>query len=247
MTDRQPSEVTNLDRYGDPVLRWSGHMISLRGRRGHSPVSSGHGPADGRARAGSARCGTMATFISPVGGTRKARNLASNPACTISVKLPGMDLTLDGTAVRVTEPTVLEQVASIYRDIGWQAEVTGDAFTAPYSAPSARATAVASLPVHFPHGRRFEHRRAEWRDTLAVRSLTTPRALLNVDVDVLLEANDAEFTVAPGLGRAFRGSVQGSGKHEVGERGRGQADADEPGDVETAESGPPGRCSANRE
>jgi hypothetical protein len=31
-------------------------------------------------------------------GTRKARNLASNPACTISVELPGMDLTLEGDA-----------------------------------------------------------------------------------------------------------------------------------------------------
>ncbi len=48
-----------------------------------------------------------------------------------------MDLTLDGKATRVTEPAILERVASIYRDIGWPAEVTGDAFTAPYSAPSA--------------------------------------------------------------------------------------------------------------
>jgi len=42
-------------------------------------------------------------------GTRKARNLAYNPACTISVKLPGIDLTLDGTATRVTEPAILER------------------------------------------------------------------------------------------------------------------------------------------
>jgi hypothetical protein len=48
-----------------------------------------------------------------------------------------MDLTLDGTAARVTDPPTLEQVASIYRDIGWPASVAGDAFTAPYSAPSA--------------------------------------------------------------------------------------------------------------
>ncbi len=54
-------------------------------------------------------------------GTRKARNLASNPARTISVKLAGMDLTLDGAAARVTEPAILERVASIYRDIGWPA------------------------------------------------------------------------------------------------------------------------------
>ena len=62
---------------------------------------------------------------------------ASNPACTISVKLPGMDLTLDGEAAAVTEPAILETVASIYRDIGWPAEVADDGFTAPFSAPSA--------------------------------------------------------------------------------------------------------------
>jgi len=48
-----------------------------------------------------------------------------------------MGLTLDGEAVRVTEPAILEQVACIYRGIGWPAEAAGDGFTAPYSAPSA--------------------------------------------------------------------------------------------------------------
>jgi hypothetical protein len=51
----------------------------------------------------------------------QGRNLALNPACTISVKLPGMDLTLDGTAMRVTEPAILERMAGIYRDIDWPA------------------------------------------------------------------------------------------------------------------------------
>jgi Pyridoxamine 5'-phosphate oxidase len=141
MTDRQPSEVTNLDRYGDPVLPWSrAHDLLASGPKG--PLAGfflGTVRPDGRPHA--AGIGAVwhdgDLYFTSGPGTRKARNLASNPACTISVKLPGMDLTLDGTAVRVTEPTVLEQVASIYRDIGWPAEVTGDAFTAPYSAPSA--------------------------------------------------------------------------------------------------------------
>jgi hypothetical protein len=64
-------------------------------------------------------------------GTRKARNLASNPACTISVKLRH-DLTPDGEAARVTEPAILQQVASIYRGIGCPAEAAGHGFTAPY-------------------------------------------------------------------------------------------------------------------
>jgi hypothetical protein len=69
--------------------------------------------------------------------TRKSRNLAANPACTISVRLEGLDLVLEGEASRVVDPPTLEQVAAVYRDGGWPAEVDGDAFTAPYSAPSA--------------------------------------------------------------------------------------------------------------
>jgi hypothetical protein len=69
--------------------------------------------------------------------TRKARDLAVNPACTISVRLPGIDLVLDGSAERVTDPERLERVAAGYREGGWPAQVERDAFTAPFSAPSA--------------------------------------------------------------------------------------------------------------
>jgi hypothetical protein len=69
--------------------------------------------------------------------TRKARNLAENPRCTVSVRLPGVDLVLEGRAERVTDPEALERLAADYREAGWPAQVEGDAFTAPYSAPSA--------------------------------------------------------------------------------------------------------------
>jgi hypothetical protein len=113
MTDRQPDEVTNLDRYGNSVLPWS---------RAHDLLESGpKGPLvgfflgtvrpDGRPHA--AGIGAVwhdGDLYFPSGpGTRKIRNLASNPACTISVKLPGMELTLDGAAVRVTDPAILER------------------------------------------------------------------------------------------------------------------------------------------
>jgi hypothetical protein len=68
---------------------------------------------------------------------RKARNLAANPACTISVKLEGIDLVLEGEAIRATDKGTLERLAGRYRDVGWPAEVDGDALTAPFSAPSA--------------------------------------------------------------------------------------------------------------
>lgn len=141
MTDRQPAEVTNLDRYGGPVLPWSRpHDLLESGPKG--PLAGfflGTVRPDGRPHA--AGIGAVwydgDLYFTSGPGTRKARNLALNPACTISVKLPGMDLTLDGEASVVTEPELLERVAGLYRDIGWPAEVVGDGFTAPYSAPSA--------------------------------------------------------------------------------------------------------------
>ena len=69
--------------------------------------------------------------------TRKTRNLMANPACTISVRLEGIDLIPEGEATRVTDQPTLEVVAGLYREAGWPAQVEGDAFTAPYSAPSA--------------------------------------------------------------------------------------------------------------
>ncbi len=78
----------------------------------------------------------MATSTSPA---RKARNLATNPACTIAVKLAGIDLTLFGDTERVGDAATLERLAARYREEGWPAEVDGDVLTAPYSAPSAGA------------------------------------------------------------------------------------------------------------
>jgi hypothetical protein len=70
-------------------------------------------------------------------GTLKSRNLAANPACSVSVRLRGIDLVLEGEAGRVVDASTLERVAAVYRTGGWPASVEGDALTAPYSAPSA--------------------------------------------------------------------------------------------------------------
>ena len=70
-------------------------------------------------------------------GTRKARNLSANPACTLSLRLEGVDVVFEGEARRVTDQATLVRVASVFRDGGWPAEADGDAITAPYSAQSA--------------------------------------------------------------------------------------------------------------
>ena len=141
MTDRQPSEVTNLDRYGNPALPWSRAQDLLASGPKGPDVGFFLGTVRPDGRPHAAGIGAVwhdgDLYFTSGPGTRKSRNLAADPACTISVRLPGMDLTFEGTAIRVTEPATLERLAGLYRDIGWPAEVTGDAFTAPYSAPSA--------------------------------------------------------------------------------------------------------------
>ena len=70
-------------------------------------------------------------------GTRKSRNLATNPRCVISVALGDLDLVVEGTAARVTDAATLERVAERARAGGWPATVEDGALTAEYSAPSA--------------------------------------------------------------------------------------------------------------
>jgi len=69
--------------------------------------------------------------------TRKSRNVAHDPTCVISMSLPGIDLVIEGTAVKVTDDATLQRLAKLYGDQGWPATVEGGAFTHEYSAPSA--------------------------------------------------------------------------------------------------------------
>ena len=70
-------------------------------------------------------------------GTRKGRNLAARPACSIAVSLDGMDLVVEGDAERVTDRATLDRLAARYAEEGWPATVDGAAFTHEFSAPSA--------------------------------------------------------------------------------------------------------------
>jgi hypothetical protein len=141
MADREPIEVTNLNRYGNPVLPWSRPRDLLAAGTPQPGTSFFLGTTRPDGRPHAAGIGALwlngDLYFTSGPGTRKARNLAANPACTISVRLEGLDLVLDGTAARVTDRPALEQVASLYREGGWPAQVEGDAFTAPFSAPSA--------------------------------------------------------------------------------------------------------------
>jgi hypothetical protein len=141
MSDRMPTETTNLDGYGNAPLSWSRvHDILAAGPSGpDTPFFLGTVCPDGRPHAAGVGAvwhdGDFYVVSGP--GTRKSRNLATNPAATISARLPGIDVIFEGEAARVTDEATLERLAAIYREGGWPAQVEGEAFTAPYSAPAA--------------------------------------------------------------------------------------------------------------
>jgi PPOX class probable F420-dependent enzyme len=71
--------------------------------------------------------------------TRKGRNLARDPRCSLSVATAEFDLVVEGEATKVHDPATVADLAARWAAEGWPARVdeTGTAITAEYSAPSA--------------------------------------------------------------------------------------------------------------
>jgi Pyridoxamine 5'-phosphate oxidase len=146
MSAQEPVETSNLDIYGNEAQPWSSARDAIAGAFGPKAHSDAYTAAtlgtvrpDGRPHAamvGAIWVDDMLYFVSGP-GTRKSKNLAANPNCTFALHARGMDIVFEGVATRVTDAEALNQLAEQYRVNGWPAEVDGDAFTAPYSAPSA--------------------------------------------------------------------------------------------------------------
>ena len=70
--------------------------------------------------------------------TRKARNVARDPRCALSVATHDFDLVVEGEASRVTDRETVAALAARWAAGGWPCEVdeSGVALTAPFSAPS---------------------------------------------------------------------------------------------------------------
>ncbi|SHL94383.1 pyridoxamine 5'-phosphate oxidase family protein [Actinacidiphila paucisporea] len=144
MADQEPIETVSLDRvgYGTETFPWSrarDQLAAAHERVAAVPYFLGTVSPDGVPHA--AGVGALwddgDLYFTSGPGTRKSRHLAANPACTVSARLENLDLTMSGTATRVTDHATLERIAARYRGMGWPAEAAGDALTAPFSAPSA--------------------------------------------------------------------------------------------------------------
>ncbi len=71
-------------------------------------------------------------------GTRKARNVARDPRCSLAVSIRDADVVLEGEATRVADVDAIARLAWAWADNGWPAEPdeSGTGITAPFNAPS---------------------------------------------------------------------------------------------------------------
>lgn len=144
-------KATNLaDLYGAPLLDWA--QIQGRLDRGLTQAPNTGGPnrhtcwlatinADGSPHVtGVGALWVDGAFWFETGQrTRKARNLARDPRCSLSVAAGEFDLVVEGEGRRVTDSATVADMAARWAAQGWPARVdeTGEALTADFSAPSA--------------------------------------------------------------------------------------------------------------
>lgn len=148
MVERQPTDTKNLVRAGNlsrgqghAALAWSAVRDQLAAGSLGAEIACFLGTVrpDGRPHAagvGPAWFDGDLYFVSSP-RARKARNLATNRNCTLSIRMKGYDLTLEGTAEPIDDRARLEALAKVFADGGWPARVEGEGFNAPFMAPSA--------------------------------------------------------------------------------------------------------------
>jgi hypothetical protein len=169
-----PRETVNLaELYDEAPMPWSRAVEALPdgSQKPQTACFLGTVRPDGRPHAagvGIAVHGGDVYFTSSP-HARKAKNLEANPACTVSLRLEGLDLVLEGAAARVTDHATLAAVAAVYRAGGWPAQVDAEAeaLTADYSAQSAGPPPwhLYRMTVHTAFGvaTRPPHGASRWR------------------------------------------------------------------------------------
>src|SRR5262245_35262826 len=138
------------DLYKLPLLDW--HRVESRLKEGLSQAPGTGGPdrhtcwlatinPDGSPHVtGVGALWTDGAFWFETGErSRKGRNLARDPRCTLSVAADDFDVVVDGEASMVTDPATVADMAERWAAEGWPCRVdeTGRALTADFSAPSA--------------------------------------------------------------------------------------------------------------
>jgi hypothetical protein len=144
-------EAKNLaELYELPLVDWASVEARLEGGVAQAPGAGGPGrhtcwvttinPDGSPHTTGIGALWASGVFWFETGErTRKGRNLARDPRCSLSVATNEFDLVVEGEAHKVTDPAVVAEMVERWAGEGWPARVdeSGEAITAEFSAPSA--------------------------------------------------------------------------------------------------------------
>ena len=148
MTAKEPLSERNLDGYDAPPIAWA--RVRERLDQGVTQPPGTGGP-DRHTYWLATTNPDGSPHVMPLGvfwvdgafyfnagpGTRKARNLANDSRCVITVATHPFDLVVEGEAVKVTDDAELRRIADVFAAEGWESTVRDGALYAEFSAPSA--------------------------------------------------------------------------------------------------------------
>jgi hypothetical protein len=140
-------EITNLGKAdGLPVVDWAAVVEKLDARTPPAPDAHNSRTTwlstineDGTPHVTAVGALWLdGAFWFQTGATRKGRNVARDPRCSIAVSIRDADVVIEGDALRVTDPNAVARIAKAWADQGWPAEPdeSGSGITAPFNAPS---------------------------------------------------------------------------------------------------------------
>ncbi|QBD80655.1 pyridoxamine 5'-phosphate oxidase family protein [Ktedonosporobacter rubrisoli] len=150
MAKREPRAEQNLSGYGAPPIPWA--QVNERLEQGFPQIPGSGGPdrhtcwlatvrPDGRPHVMPLGVDWVdgALYFSTGAASRKARNLAHNPQCVITVATHDFDIVVEGRASRVTDSALVARLVRMYQEQGWPARVSEDgiSLTADYNSQSA--------------------------------------------------------------------------------------------------------------
>ena len=132
-----PVSEAAISAYEDTVIPWADAQAALADAR--TFWLSTQGPeATAHVRPHFAVWVDSTLYFTANLDSRKARNLARDPRCTIATQNNDLDLVVEGSAAQVADEGTLQRVADAYiAKYGWPDEVRNGAFTATFGAPTA--------------------------------------------------------------------------------------------------------------
>lgn len=147
MIAAQPKSTKNIDGYGFPPIEFERAIAALDAIASLPPTEPGSRyflstvRPDGGAHA--MPVGILwhdGRFYFIAGAeTQKAKNIARDPRCVITIAARGIDIVAEGEAIKVADEATVQRLADAFGATagGWHPTVKDGAFWHEYSAPSA--------------------------------------------------------------------------------------------------------------